>query len=260
MASDLPNDPRVREIWDVESAGPHTRLSLLGRDQDPSVMGCGEECMDLLGKYNAPRPREEVARSWGLDTALAPTTGAPNTQPMPSLTTRVRSRPLGVRCNDRTYGKARQQCRQPPNHPRLLTWSSWSDSVLVADPGQPTPAHGRSRNPLLHATMNWAHTADTRIGGTTGVLAPTEFFLADEAPVVPIGDDPGRLRGLGNRSRVTSNDPDNPEQSVLPRTRSVVSGVQPVVVSSGHRPRRSRGRCVRRLLVAQPESLLLNSF
>lgn len=61
--------PRVREIFlralreyseSCEPPGliPDCPYSI--ETHDPGVMGCGEECMDLLGRYNAPRPSQEV--------------------------------------------------------------------------------------------------------------------------------------------------------------------------------------------------------
>ena len=75
MSSDLPKDPRVREIFlralreyseSCEPPGLTPDCPYSIETKDPGVMGCGEECMDLLGKYNAPRPREEVERGVGV--------------------------------------------------------------------------------------------------------------------------------------------------------------------------------------------------
>ena len=75
MASDLPRDPRVREIFlralreysercEPPGLTPDCPYSIVTKD--PGVRGCGEECMDLLGKYNAPRPSEEVEHEGGV--------------------------------------------------------------------------------------------------------------------------------------------------------------------------------------------------
>ncbi len=75
MASDLPRDPREREIFlralreyseSCEPPGLTPDCPYSIPTKDPGVMGCGEECMDLLGKYNAPRPREEIQPEAGI--------------------------------------------------------------------------------------------------------------------------------------------------------------------------------------------------
>ena len=86
MSSDLPKDPRVREIFlralreyseSCEPPGLTPGCPYSIETKDPGVMGCLEECMDLLGKYNAPRPREEVEHGAGIwDPTLAAATGA----------------------------------------------------------------------------------------------------------------------------------------------------------------------------------------
>lgn len=68
MASDLPKNPKEREIYlralrayseqcEPPALTPDCPFSV---STAPGVMGCGEECMDLLGRHNAPRPREEL--------------------------------------------------------------------------------------------------------------------------------------------------------------------------------------------------------
>ncbi|MCY4369759.1 MAG: hypothetical protein OXF41_10180 [bacterium] len=75
MASDLPKDPRERGIFlralreyseSCEPPGLTPDCPYSIKTKDPGVMGCGEECMDLLGRYNAPRPREEVQHEPGI--------------------------------------------------------------------------------------------------------------------------------------------------------------------------------------------------
>lgn len=68
MESDLPQDPKEREIYlralrvyseqcEPPALTPDCPFSVTTA---PGVMGCGEECMDLLGRHNAPRPSEEL--------------------------------------------------------------------------------------------------------------------------------------------------------------------------------------------------------
>lgn len=68
MASDLPSDPKEREILlralreyseSCEPPGltPDCPFSV---PTAPGLMGCGEECIDLLARYNAPRQLEEL--------------------------------------------------------------------------------------------------------------------------------------------------------------------------------------------------------
>ena len=69
MASELPEDPREREILlralreysercEPPQLTPDCPYSV--DTEELGVRGCGEECMDLLGKHNAPRPSEKV--------------------------------------------------------------------------------------------------------------------------------------------------------------------------------------------------------
>ena len=74
MADELPKDPREREIFlralreyseSCEQPALIADCPFSVDTDDPRVRGCGEECMDLLGKYKAPRPSEEVALGHG---------------------------------------------------------------------------------------------------------------------------------------------------------------------------------------------------
>ena len=74
MASELPKDLREREIFlralreysercEPPGLTPDCPFSI---ETEPGVMGCGEECMDLLGRYKAPRPSEEIDLGRGI--------------------------------------------------------------------------------------------------------------------------------------------------------------------------------------------------
>ena len=67
MTPDLPADPREREIFlrALREYSERCEAPELTADcpyshdtRDPGVRGCGEECMDILGKYEAPRPTD----------------------------------------------------------------------------------------------------------------------------------------------------------------------------------------------------------
>ncbi len=68
MSTDLPEDPNEREIllralrdYSENCAPPRlTARCPFSIDTEPGVRACREECMDLLGRYDAPRPSEEV--------------------------------------------------------------------------------------------------------------------------------------------------------------------------------------------------------
>lgn len=74
MTTDLPQDPSEREILlralrdysercEPPELTPDCPFSV---ETEPGVRGCGEECMDLLGRYGAPRPSEELEVGDGL--------------------------------------------------------------------------------------------------------------------------------------------------------------------------------------------------
>lgn len=69
IADELPKDPSEREIFlralreyseSCEQPALIADCPFSVDTDDPRVRGCGEECMDLLGRYKAPRPREEI--------------------------------------------------------------------------------------------------------------------------------------------------------------------------------------------------------
>ena len=234
MASDLPQDPQVREIFlralreyseNCEPPGLTPDCPYSISTKDPDVMGCGEECMDLLGKYNAPRPREEIQHEVGvwIRRSRRPRARRPQqahaksydarqvyledraSGPAPrwrlaailygllELVTTPPSRDEGQASKRRAeidelihlaegrglefetqvlptlrfhVGSAvfanlpRPNKRDTLQHRHMNSWSSWVADILAADPGQ-TPAHSGKRNPLLQATMDWSHIADT---------------------------------------------------------------------------------------------------
>ena len=74
MTTDLPQDPNEREIFlralrdysercEPPELTPDCPFSV---ETEPGVRGCGEECMDLLGRHGAPRPSEEIDVGDGL--------------------------------------------------------------------------------------------------------------------------------------------------------------------------------------------------
>lgn len=237
MASDLPNDPRVREILlralreyseNCEPPGLTPDCPYSIETKDPGVMGCGEECMDLLGKYNAPRPREEVEHGVGVSIRRSRRPRArrpqePHAKPYDARQVYLEDKASGPPPRWRlaailvelfevattppstdTYQAGKRQAyidelirlaegrgldfethvlhtlrfdvgsaifanlprstsdnapARCPDH--MSSWSSWVGEVLEAsDPSQPTTAHGARHDPLLPATMHWAHTAD----------------------------------------------------------------------------------------------------
>ena len=75
MSSELPQDPQERELFlralreysercQPPALTPDCPYSI--ETATPGVRACGEECMDLLGKHNAPRPSEERDLGQGL--------------------------------------------------------------------------------------------------------------------------------------------------------------------------------------------------
>ena len=74
MSTELPQDPKEREMLlralrdysercEPPELTPDCPFSV---ETEPGVRGCGEECMDLLGRHDAPRPSEEIDVGDGL--------------------------------------------------------------------------------------------------------------------------------------------------------------------------------------------------
>ena len=254
MPSDLPEDTRVREILlralreyseSCEPPGLTPDCPYSIATQDPGVMGCGEECMDLLGKYNAPRPSEEVEHGVGVwirprrprarrpqrphakpydarqvyleDEASGPpprwrlaailvglvevATKPPSLDEHQASERKAQIKKLirlveGRGLNFETHvlpalrfdvGSAVFANLPRPNRNSTTScrhmdgWSAWVDAVLAADRDQTKPAHDRRNNPLLQATIRWAHTADTQ-----ALLdwVPPEFPMTDDTSAV----------------------------------------------------------------------------
>lgn len=74
MDSDLPQDPKEREVFlralrDYSEMCEPPELTPdcpFSEQTAPGVRGCGEQCMDLLARYNAPMPGEDVALGGGI--------------------------------------------------------------------------------------------------------------------------------------------------------------------------------------------------
>ena len=79
MASELPEEPREREILlralrdyseRCEPPGLTPDCPFSDETSESGVRACGEECMDLLGKHNAPPPSEQIDLGQGLSIRL----------------------------------------------------------------------------------------------------------------------------------------------------------------------------------------------
>lgn len=77
MTSGLPSDPREREMFLRALREYSERCEPPGLTPDcpfaepaaPGIMGCGEECMDLLAEHNAPGPRDDFDLGGGMSIA-----------------------------------------------------------------------------------------------------------------------------------------------------------------------------------------------